>query len=255
MVVGDVCRSRVRLASRRRHVHRRRRRHAPVFVFCDLVIDHAIRGTRGPIRTAVPDRPQSRWGSERGGAEGPPVIWAAAYVLLLLVLFVRVQTAPDAAPRAPVHAQPADPLWLIRLHHRLFAVIVLGGPVEALLRSGPSRWRPVGLLCFAAGVALYRLGGRALGDALSPLSEPRPGVPLVTTGPYRWVRHPMYLGQALIAVGAPLTLGCRVTPWLALPAIVVLAMRIAHEESALARTYPEYPHYAAQAKRIFPFLF
>lgn len=183
------------------------------------------------------------------------MIWGAAYVVLLLVLFVRVQTSPDATPRAPIHPLPGDPLGLIRLHHRLFAAILLGAPIEALLRTGPARWRPVGLVAFAAGVALYRLGGRALGDALSPLTEPRPGVPLVTAGPYRWLRHPMYLGQALIAVGAPLTLGSRVTIWLAIPALVILARRIVLEENALARTYPEYSRYAAHAKRVIPFLF
>jgi protein-S-isoprenylcysteine O-methyltransferase Ste14 len=183
------------------------------------------------------------------------VIWGVAYVVLLLVLFVRVQTDPDAAQRGPIHPVPGDPLPLIQMHHRLFAAILVGAPLEALLRGGPSRWRLVGLLAFAAGVALYRFGGRALGDSLSPLSEPRPGATLVTAGPYRWIRHPMYLGQALIAVGAPLTLGCRFVPWLAVPAIFILGRRMALEDAALARTYPEYPHYAAHAKRIIPFVY
>lgn len=183
------------------------------------------------------------------------MIWGVAYVVLLVVLFVRVQTDPDAVQRGPIHAAAGDPLPLIRLHHRLFAAILLGAPIEALLRGGPSRWRLLGLLAFAAGVALYRLGGRALGESLSPLSEPRPGATLVTAGPYRFIRHPMYLGQALIAVGAPLTLGCRFVSWLAVPAVIVLVRRMALEDAALARTYPEYPRYAAHAKRIIPFLY
>lgn len=179
--------------------------------------------------------------------------WGAAYVALVLVLFVRVRTSPDAPAPRPIHPQPGDPLGLIRLHHRLFALILVGAPIEALIRTGPTRWRLVGLAAFAAGVALYRWGGRALGDALSPLTEPRPGAPLVRTGPYRWLRHPMYVGQALIAVGAPLTLGCRVTVWLAVPAVVVLVRRIVLEERALARVHPEYSRHASPAKRVAPF--
>ncbi|MCW5891945.1 MAG: isoprenylcysteine carboxylmethyltransferase family protein [bacterium] len=183
------------------------------------------------------------------------MIWGVAYAVLLVVLFVRVQTSPAAVPRTPILPAADDPLGLIRLHHRLFAVILAGAPVEALIHTGPARGRLVGLAAFTAGVALYRLGGRALGEALSPLTEPRPGVPLVTGGPYRWLRHPMYVGQGLIAIGAPLTLGSRWVVWLAVPAVVVLARRIVLEERALARIYPEYSRYAAQAKRLLPFVF
>jgi protein-S-isoprenylcysteine O-methyltransferase Ste14 len=111
------------------------------------------------------------------------------------------------------------------------------------------------VLLFAAGVAMYRVAGRALGEALSPLVSPRPGAALVTSGPYRYLRHPMYVGQALIAVGAPLTLGCRWVVWLALPALLVLGLRMVSEEAALARTFPDYGGWAARAKRLIPFVF
>jgi protein-S-isoprenylcysteine O-methyltransferase Ste14 len=59
----------------------------------------------------------------------------------------------------------------------------------------------------------------------------------------------------MIALGAPLTLGSRHVVWLAVPAALVLLVRILREEEALARTFPEYPRYAARTKRIFPFLY
>ena len=182
------------------------------------------------------------------------MIWWIGYGVLLLALFVRLQ-APDGATRAPLHAGPDEPLGLVRAHHAVFYAILLGTPVEALVLGGAGRGRVLGLLGFALGVALYRIAGRTLGAALSPLVAPRPGAPLVTGGPYRWLRHPMYLGQGLIAVGAPLTLGARWVVWLVLPALAILVVRARREDAALARTFPEHARWAAHAKRLVPFVF
>ncbi len=182
------------------------------------------------------------------------MIWAAAYTALLAALFVRFQS-PDAPRTEPARAALGEPLRLVAAHHLLFYAILLGAPLEAVLRGGAEEGRLAGVFLFLVGVVLYRRAGRDLGDALSPFVEPRPGVALVRHGLYRHLRHPMYLGQACIALGAPLTLGARWTAWLAVPALAVLVVRVAVEEEALARTFPEYPRYAAESKRIVPFLY
>lgn len=177
------------------------------------------------------------------------------YFILLAILFVRVQS-PDAAPRRPVFADPDEPVRLVHAHHWVFYAILLGTPLEAAIRGGGgARGRLIGLALFATGVALYRLGGNALGDSLSPLVNPRLGAPLVTSGPYGHVRHPMYLGEACIALGAPLTLGSRWVVWLAAPALLILVVRVVLEDAALARTYPEHARWAARTKRLVPFVF
>lgn len=182
------------------------------------------------------------------------MIWVAIYVLCVAALVVRVRS-PDTPPPEPLSVPVGEPLWLVRLHHALFAALLLGLPLERLVVEGAPGGRALGAGLFGAGVLLYRAAGASLGDALSPFVEPRPGVGLVTAGPYRWLRHPMYLSQALIAVGAPLTLGSRHVAWLSVPALLVLVIRMAREEEALARTFPEYPGYAARTKRILPFLY
>jgi protein-S-isoprenylcysteine O-methyltransferase Ste14 len=186
---------------------------------------------------------------------GGVLIWGAAYAAALAALFVRVRTAADTPPPSPVDPPPGEPLWLTRLHHALFVLLLAGAPLERLVAGGAAPRRATGLALLAAGVALYRTAGRALGDALSPFIEPRAGAPLVTDGIYRHLRHPIYLGEALIAVGAPLTLGCRWTLAISVLALAVLGVRIAFEDEALARTFPEYPRYAATTKRLVPFLY
>lgn len=182
------------------------------------------------------------------------MIWGLFYFVMMVVFVVRVQTVDDLPPE-PLQPRPGESLHLVRLHHGLLALLLVGSPLEAALLGGIERGRPAGALLLGVGVVLYRLAGRSLGDALSPFTEPRAGAPLVTRGLYRYLRHPMYLSQAMIALGAPLTLGSRYAIALAPAALLVLALRIGREEDALARTFPEYSRYAATTKRVFPFVY
>jgi protein-S-isoprenylcysteine O-methyltransferase Ste14 len=182
------------------------------------------------------------------------MLWWIGYVALLLLLFVRVRPSGSPSPR-PLRADPDEPLGLVKVHHAVFYALLLGTPLEVLVLGGASRGRGLGLVCFAAGVTLYRVAARALGDSLSPLVSPRPGAALVTHGPYRYLRHPMYVGQALIALGAPLTLGARWMLWLAAAAGALLGIRAGLEDAALARTFPEHAAWATRAKWLLPFVF
>jgi protein-S-isoprenylcysteine O-methyltransferase Ste14 len=181
------------------------------------------------------------------------VIGLLAYAALLVALVVRLGTR--AGPPRETRPLPGEPLWMTRLHHRLFAVLLVGAPVERLLVDSASRGRVAGSVLFAGGVVLYRLAGRTLGDALSPFIEPRPGATLVTDGVYGLLRHPIYVSEAMIALGAPMMLGCRWSLPVAAAALAVLALRIRREEIALAHAFPDYARYAAQTKRLLPFVF
>ena len=181
-------------------------------------------------------------------------MWSVVYAALLAAFIVRVRTPDEPVPE-PARPLPGDPLWLARLHHVLLAVVLVGAPVERLFAGGAAAGRGTGAILFFIGVVIYRLAGRDLGDALSPFTEPREGVGLVTRGLYRYLRHPMYLSQALVALGAPLTLGSRRVLVVAAIAVVVLLVRVLREDEALARTFPEYSRYAARTKRLVPFLY
>ncbi|HET9209223.1 MAG TPA: isoprenylcysteine carboxylmethyltransferase family protein [Thermoanaerobaculia bacterium] len=77
---------------------------------------------------------------------------------------------------------------------------------------------------------------------------------LVTTGPYRYMRHPIYAAILLflwtgVAVSAsPLSVA------LGLIATAMLALRIAFEERLVRQRYPEYGDYARRTKRVIPFI-
>jgi len=75
---------------------------------------------------------------------------------------------------------------------------------------------------------------------------------LVTRGPYRWVRHPVYLDEITAMLGLLL-------PILSARNLAVFALfcalqlwRTRHEEAALAATFPEYADYRRRTPRLLP---
>jgi protein-S-isoprenylcysteine O-methyltransferase Ste14 len=77
---------------------------------------------------------------------------------------------------------------------------------------------------------------------------------LVTTGPYRYIRHPIYAAILYFfwaGIAAHPSLG---TVAVGLLATAFTAVRIVAEEKLLVTTYPEYGAYARMTKRVVPFV-
>jgi protein-S-isoprenylcysteine O-methyltransferase Ste14 len=78
---------------------------------------------------------------------------------------------------------------------------------------------------------------------------------VVSTGPYQWVRHPMYSGMVVLILFTPLALGS----FIALPVftlvIPLLVMRLRKEEAVLRRELSGYAEYCATTHyRLVPYL-
>ena len=72
------------------------------------------------------------------------------------------------------------------------------------------------------------------------------GQRVVSTGPYRWVRHPMYSGIVVMMLFAPLALGSYAAlPFFALT-IPVMVMRLLNEEKVLREQLPGYVEYCGR---------
>jgi protein-S-isoprenylcysteine O-methyltransferase Ste14 len=112
----------------------------------------------------------------------------------------------------------------------------------------------IGALLFACGIALAVWArvhlGRNWGMPMTQRAEPE----LVTSGPYRFVRHPIYSGLLTAMLGTALVNN--------LLGLIVVAALVAYfyysgtvEERNLAAIFPEaYPEYRSRTKMLIPFL-
>jgi protein-S-isoprenylcysteine O-methyltransferase Ste14 len=111
-----------------------------------------------------------------------------------------------------------------------------------------------GLVVMSAGVALRQWAVHLLGRFFTVDVRVHPDQTVVDIGPYRWVRHPSYLGLVLTFVGIGLALG----NWVSLVVLAVvptigLVVRIEIEERALLAGLGEpYRRFAATRARLIP---
>ncbi|MBS1186388.1 MAG: Isoprenylcysteine carboxyl methyltransferase [Burkholderiaceae bacterium] len=120
-------------------------------------------------------------------------------------------------------------------------------------------WQPAyslswpGMVALAAGAALgiWTLFFNRIGN-FNIRPEPKPGSHLITNGPYRTVRHPMYTAVLLLCAAPALSVGTlyQAACWLLL--LAVLWKKSSVEEDLLRQQYPDYAAYAATAGRFLP---
>lgn len=84
-------------------------------------------------------------------------------------------------------------------------------------------------------------------------AEPGDG-PLLLTGPYKFIRHPMYTFALIIVWSSVMGHASLYTIIISLVITVIIAIRIVMEEKALSEQYSEYAEYTNKTKRIIPFI-
>ena len=113
------------------------------------------------------------------------------------------------------------------------------------------RWLGVALSTLGYGFVFW--SGLALGKQYSPEVTIQKDHRLITSGPFRWIRHPRYLGIVLLTFGIALAfrswIGLGAAPFL----IAVLLLRIHDEEELLEREFgEEWKIYCRKSARLLP---
>lgn len=110
-----------------------------------------------------------------------------------------------------------------------------------------------GVLCLAA-VALMLFAIVTLRSVIQIEPQPREGGALISNGPYRWLRHPIYTAIVVAVIGLFLKLPTLPVALASAVVVAYLAVKARYEERLLAAAYPEYQQYKAQTFGVFPFL-
>lgn len=173
------------------------------------------------------------------------VVWAAFWLYWLVAAFSMKRG------RVPWRREARIRVLLFVV---IFVLVRLGAFRGHGVRTDP--WREgVGLALFALGLGFAvwaRVNiGRNWGTPMTHKDDPE----LVTSGPYRYVRHPIYTGILTAGIGTAVGLS-----WYWLFAVGLAAVYFVYsafaEERFLAQELPDsYPAYRRSTKMLFPFLF
>lgn len=200
--------------------------------------------------------------------DGPWLAGAALNVAMFTVfalhhsLCARTPLKARVRRAAGPHLERSVYVWLSSL--LFLGLCWLWRPVPGELYRLVGAWWWLGVAVQVTGLVITIAGSRAL-DVLdlagirhvqaSPVSDPGRHRPLVTSGLYGLVRHPLYLGWVLLVFGTPHMTMTRAV--FALTSTVYLMAAIPWEERSLTETFgPEYAAYQRQVRwRMLPFVY
>lgn len=103
-----------------------------------------------------------------------------------------------------------------------------------------------------AGTAWSVWSLRFLGRNLSVLAQARD---VVDSGPYRWIRHPLYAGEIVSSLGLAIAAGSAAASGLWLALCAMQGYRALREEQVLLRALPGYRAYRARTAALLPGIF
>lgn len=174
------------------------------------------------------------------------IIWwtgkglAGAYYALTIWAYLRRGPALATGGSAISHVVAVSATWLP------FTLPLLASGTPGLATGY------VGTTLMLAGTALAVWSLHSLGSYLSILAQAR-GV--AESGPYRWLRHPLYAGELATLLGLALSLGGPgpLAGWLLLCCLE--AYRATQEERILMRALPGYAVYRSRTAAILPGIF
>jgi protein-S-isoprenylcysteine O-methyltransferase Ste14 len=146
--------------------------------------------------------------------------------------------------------------WVVfQLALMVLYVVALAGtdPISEGIALGFARLTGIGLMAIAAVIGVWSFN--QLGREISIFPAPTDNAALVRSGPYRLVRHPIYLAVILGAVGLALA---ALNPFALLVGLVFIPFFMAktgHEEEMLVEQFPEYRDYrSAVPYRLIPYV-
>ncbi len=134
-------------------------------------------------------------------------------------------------------------------------VVQILAPEVLPITTEPFFLRVLGTVLYSIGLVVALAGRIQLGDNWADIESARvlENQDLVSKGLYRYIRHPIYVGDLILLFGLELALNS----WLVVAAallVPVVLWKALREEKMLFQTLPGYDKYCARTKRFVPFM-
>lgn len=179
-----------------------------------------------------------------GDPSGIAIVARSAYAAVLVL-----QVAAFASQPAPRTQDGRAGVWTVTLMATFGMVVAPSLPrVRTLWTISPTDIRTQAVLgLIGMGVALWAMASLRRSFSLTPQARR-----LASTGPYRFMRHPLYLGEALNIVGIAVGVGSLTVVVAAIVVVICEVARASLEEGFLRGTFPDYDNVFAGVAHIFP---
>jgi protein-S-isoprenylcysteine O-methyltransferase Ste14 len=189
------------------------------------------------------------------------VILLRVALLLGLILHKVVWEALKAGSRRASSSPQRAPGLLKRLVKLVKSLALIFLVIQTLfldilpISAALGGWRALGVVIYTLGLALALAGRLALGRNWTNVEDARvlPEQLLVTDGIYRYVRHPIYTGDAMLLIGLELALNSWLFVLMVIPLLIFVRQALS-EEMLLVETFPEYDAYRKRSKGFIPFV-
>jgi protein-S-isoprenylcysteine O-methyltransferase Ste14 len=172
-------------------------------------------------------------------------LWSILIVYLTVsAMGVKRDTEPHLGQSLGLMLAIIVAFWLPRLP--VFAFVRFA-PVNAALSS-------IGSMLCVAGMLILVWARQNLGRNCSQTVANKVGHELVTSGPYCYVRHPMYAGALIACIGSAIVCGGAFVFLLIILGALFL-WRVGAEDALMAAQFPgQYPDYKRRTRALVPFL-
>jgi protein-S-isoprenylcysteine O-methyltransferase len=178
-------------------------------------------------------------------------IWIV-YALWLILIVYLIVAAIGAKQDTQRHAPQSVGLMLAIVAAFLLPYL----PIFSFVNFAPvsPAVSVIGIIVCVAGMAYFVWARQHLGSNWSQTVSAKEGHELVSSGPYRHIRHPMYTGGLIACIGAAIVCG---GAWIFLLIILgaIFLWRVGAEDKLMEQQFPdEYPDYKRRTKALIPFV-
>lgn len=149
--------------------------------------------------------------------------------------------------------------WYVVIQFFIFALIALGPRNLPGSDGWPAPWDTVGIilgLLFGFLGGLLGLAGLlSLGTNITAVPHPKEDAEMVQSGAYKIVRHPIYSGIILAAIGFAFVVNGTLTFLYVLILFIFFDVKSRREEQWLAEKYSNYADYKKRVHKLIPFIY